>query len=100
MKLKIKNKNIAKLITKKLKRNREKTGLFFSDLLKVYLFIALGLSLLMPMLYIKSQIYYTSRDISTLLNDHAVLLEENLELQRKIEGIKFKNQIIDTLEIE
>ncbi|MDR0468250.1 MAG: hypothetical protein LBG67_05305, partial [Campylobacteraceae bacterium] len=55
----------------------EKNGLTISDLLKVYLCIAVGLFLLFPTLYFKSQIYYVSRDISGLLIEHAALLEEN-----------------------
>ena len=89
-------------INNAIEQNNEvkKSGIFFSDLLKVYLAMIVGFVFLIPMLYIKSQIYYASRDISGLLNDYAVLHEENRDLQRKIENIKFKNQILDTLDIE
>ncbi|MFV0482459.1 MAG: hypothetical protein ACK5LP_10850 [Campylobacteraceae bacterium] len=41
-----------------------------------------------------------SRDISSLVGEYSDLLEENRELKRNIEVIRFKNQVTDALEIE
>lgn len=88
--LTIKNENVSK----------KRRLVTFKDLLKVYLVMCFGFALFIPEIYIKNQIYYTSRDINTLLNEYAVLLEENRDLQKKIELIRYKNQVLDTLDIK
>lgn len=59
--------------------------------------IAIVLGVLFPKVYLQSQIYYKSRDIATLKREHDALLEENRIIKGKVEEIRFKNQIIDTL---
>ncbi|MDR2789984.1 MAG: hypothetical protein LBB59_03300 [Campylobacteraceae bacterium] len=59
-----------------------------------------GFLLLLPMIYIKNQIYYHSRDISALWSEYSILMEENRDLRQKIEIIRFKQKVLDTLEIE
>ncbi|MDR1285740.1 MAG: hypothetical protein LBJ88_06040 [Campylobacteraceae bacterium] len=69
-------------------------------LLYVCLAMALGFLLLLPMIHIKNQIYYYSRDISTLWSEYSILMEENKDLHQKIETIRFKHYVTDTLEIK
>lgn len=71
-----------------------------SLLFKVYFMIFFGLFLLVPTIYIKNQIYYNSRDISVLLDEYAVLYEENQELRKKIEYVRYRSQILDVIEIK
>ena len=60
---------------------------------------ALGIALLLyfPKIYIKNNIYYTSKDINKLFGHYISLKEENRFLVQQLEDMKFKNQIIDSL---
>lgn len=66
-------------------------------LLVVILSIFVALSILIPRIYIKNQIYYVSRDISKAYGEYSALREENRLLRQKVESIKFKNQVLDTI---
>ncbi len=59
--------------------------------------MAFALALLFPKIYLQSQIYYKSRDIATLKQEHNALKEENRIIKMRVESIRFKNQILDTL---
>ncbi len=52
---------------------------------------------ILPKIYLKNEIYYNSRDISKLYNEYNILKEENIMLKRKLEYLKFKNQVLDTI---
>jgi cell division protein FtsL len=69
-------------------------------LIWTYIVMIAGFALLLPMIYIKNQIYYHSRDISALWSEYSILMEENRDLRQKIEIIRFKQKVLDTLEIE
>ena len=60
---------------------------------------ALGIALLLyfPKIYIKNNIYYTSKDINKPFGHYISLKEENRFLVQQLEDMKFKNQIIDSL---
>ncbi|NLK66684.1 MAG: hypothetical protein GX282_04330 [Campylobacteraceae bacterium] len=75
-------------------------GLSFYSLVLAYIFIATMVTLFIPVIYIRNEIYYISRDIDELRNKHSVLLEENKNLERNIEKLKFKYEILDPLTIE
>ncbi len=55
------------------------------------------LSLYLPKIYLRNNIYYVSRDINVLHDNYISLKEENRFLQQKLEDMKFKNQIMDSL---
>jgi cell division protein FtsL len=61
------------------------------------LIIAIALMLLFPKIYLQSQIYYKSRDIAVMKREYNALKEENHIIKSKVEAIKFKNQVLDTL---
>jgi cell division protein FtsL len=69
-------------------------------LIWTYVVMFVGFALLLPMIYIKNQIYYHSRDISALWSEYSILMEENRDLRQKIEVIRFKQKVLDTMEIE
>ncbi len=62
-------------------------------LLVVVLCMFIAFAILVPNIYIKNKIYYISRDIGKLYEQHTMLKQENRELKRKIEDIQFKNQV-------
>ncbi len=66
-------------------------------LLMTLLILASAWLLLFPKIYLQSQVYYKSRDISVLTGEFNVLKEENRILKTKVESIRFKNQVIDTM---
>jgi len=53
--------------------------------------------LLFPKIYLQSQVYYKSRDIAVLTGEYNALKEENRILKTKVESIRFKNQVLDTM---
>ncbi len=61
------------------------------------LIVAMVLTVLFPKIYLQSQIYYKSRDIAVLKREHSALKEENHIIKSKVESIRFKNQVLDTL---
>jgi len=80
-------------------QNKEK-NLDFKFLLLIYLSLAVAFSIILPKVYIKNQIYYISRDINKLYSNYSILQEENIYLKQKLESIRFKNQVLDSVFIE
>jgi len=66
-------------------------------LLMTLLVLAIAWLLLFPKIYLQSQVYYKSRDIAVLTGEYHVLKEENRILKTKVEAIRFKNQVLDTM---
>jgi len=94
-KSKINDKNqLLDQIDEEIKREK---NLDFRLLITVFLTILVGLLVILPKIYIKNEIYYTSREINKLSSEYSVLLEENRFLRQKVEYIKFKNQVLDTV---
>ena len=78
----------------------EEKNLDFKFLLLVYLSIIVAFLIVLPKIYIKNQIYYISRDINNLHSQYSILKEENRYLKQKLESIRFKNQVLDSVFIE
>lgn len=72
-------------------------NLGLNQLLFAALCIGVALIACVPKVYITSNIYYLSRDIATLRTQESVLSEENKDLNKKLETLRFKNQILDYL---
>ena len=75
-------------------------NLDFRFLMLVYMVMFVAFLLILPKIYIKNQIYYTSRDIHKLYSEYSILSEENRVLKQNLENMRFKNQILDTMYIE
>lgn len=71
--------------------------LSLSLLLSVFMVIALIALLAFPKIFLRSSIYYKSRDISALEREYKSLKEENKIISAKVEQKRFKNQVLDTL---
>ncbi len=103
----MKNKNHKKIIKKTSDKKQlldkidesinEEKNLDFKLLAIVYLSMIVGLLIILPKIYIKNEIYYTSRQISKISSEYSVLKEENRFLKQKVESMKFKNQVLDTV---
>jgi hypothetical protein len=70
-------------------------GLLF--LRNVFVGIFLVLVIVFPKIFINTQIYFKSREISTLSHEHDALQEENRLIKAKVESMKYKSQVLDTL---
>lgn len=77
---------------------KEDRNLNFNHLLFAALLVSFALFLFAPQIYIRNQIYYLSREIATLRTEESVLNEENKDLKRILENMRFQNQILDYLE--
>lgn len=80
-----------------LEEYAQEKNLDFKFLLLVYLSLAVAFSVIIPKVYIKNQIYYVSRDIHRLYAQNSMLKEENSYLKQKLESIRFKNQVLDSV---
>lgn len=80
--------------------HNEDKNLDFRLLIIIYLTIIIILSIVLPKIYIRNEIYYLSKDISKLDGEYSVLKEENKHLKQKLESIRFKHQVLDPLNIE
>ncbi len=54
-------------------------------------------AILMPKIYLRNAIYYESRDVTKLEHQYAILKQERSLLKAKVEAIRYKNQVEDTL---
>ena len=77
---------------------KEDRNLNSNHLLFAILFVSFALFLFAPQIYIRNQIYYLSREIASLRAEESVLNEESKKLKRKLENMRFQNQILDYLE--
>ncbi|MFA6741181.1 MAG: hypothetical protein WCR78_06775 [Arcobacteraceae bacterium] len=68
-----------------------------NSLFMVFVLLFIALFLYFPKIYLRSNIYYTSKDINRLYAHYISLQEENIFLSQQLEDMKFKNQIIDSL---
>jgi cell division protein FtsB len=80
---------------KELQSEENKMGWRF--LFMTLLVLAIAWLLLFPKIYLQSQVYYKSRDIAVLTGEYNVLREENRILKTKVESIRFKHQVLDTM---
>lgn len=63
----------------------------------VFVGIFLVLIVVFPKIFINTQIYFKSREISTLTHEHDALMEENRLIRAKVEQLRYKHKVLDTL---
>ena len=63
----------------------------------VFIGMFLILIIIFPKIFIQTQIYFKSREISTLNREHDALKEENRIIRAKVEQMVYKSKILDTL---
>jgi len=74
-------------------------NLAFYDLVVAYIIIGVILFFTVPVIHIKNQTYYISRDIAELRTKKDILDEENKNLRRELELLRYKNEILDPFEV-
>jgi cell division protein FtsL len=73
---------------------------FKSSFLIVFFFLLISFILFFPKIYLRNNIYYISKDINRLYAHYISLKEENKFLKQQLEDTKFKNQIIDSINLQ
>lgn len=68
-----------------------------NSLVIVFTILFFALLVYFPKIYLRNNIYYTSKDVNKLYAHYISLQEENRFLSQQLEDMKFKNQIIDSL---
>ncbi len=69
----------------------------YNSLAIVFAMLIIAIVLYVPKIYLRNNIYYTSKDINKLYAHYISLKEENRFLTQQLEDMKFKNQIMDSL---
>ena len=69
------------------------------DGLIAYIIICVIILLMVPVIYIRNEIYFLSRDIAELSTKKSILTEENRDLNNKIEVMDYKHEISDPIAI-
>ncbi len=54
-------------------------------------------ALLLPKIYIGNQIYYLSKEINTMYHKYTALEEERDHLQKQLELVRYRIQILDNV---
>ncbi|PAF47173.1 hypothetical protein BKH41_07785 [Helicobacter sp. 12S02232-10] len=70
-------------------------GLSVNALFAAYMILVFSLIVLLPKIYLASNIYYVSRDIAKLQTQENLLKEENHRLERELEDVRFKYLMMD-----
>lgn len=70
--------------------DNQKKGLDINALFWAYVILIFSLLIVLPKIYLASNIYYVSRDISKLQTQENLLKEENNRLERDLEDVRFK----------
>jgi len=84
-----------------LTKNKKGFELDFKTSLFIVLgFILISFILFFPKIYLRNNIYYISKDINRLYAHYISLKEENKFLKQQLEDTKFKNQIIDSINLQ
>lgn len=68
-------------------------GTLFASIVGVLIVCAV----LMPKIYLRNAIYYSSRDVTKLEHEYEILKKESELLKADVEAFRYKNQIEDTL---
>ena len=68
-----------------------------NSIIIVFALLFFALALYFPKIYLRNNIYYTSKDINRLYSHYISLNEENTFLSKQLEDMKFKNQVLDSL---
>ena len=78
---------------KKYKANGITMGMIFLLILSMSFVLLLALI----KIYLSNQIYYESKTVNTVQQEVSTLKAQKLMLQQKIEALKFKNKVTDTI---
>ncbi len=70
----------------------------FSNLIWLFIAIALVLLIALPKIYISNHIYFFSKEINELYHQYTALKEERSHLKRELELLRYKVEVIDDMQ--
>ena len=82
---------------KKKKRIRRENGISFSLFAIITMSMAIAVILAMLKIYLSNQIYYESRRVNYIQREVSALREEKKMLENRVQKLKFKNRVSDTI---
>jgi cell division protein FtsL len=72
-------------------------GITFKMFMIILISMTIALILSLMKIYLSNQIYYESREVNRLQQHVSVLKVERELLEQKVEALKFKNRVADTI---
>ena len=78
-------------------KSRRPDGITFKMFMIIVMSMAIVLILGTIKIYLSNQIYYESREVNRLGQNVSVLRVEKQLLEQKVEALKFKNRVTDTI---
>jgi cell division protein FtsL len=79
------------------RKSKVPNGITFKMVMIIVISMAIVLILGMIKIYLSNQIYYESREVNRLQQHVSVLKVEKQLLEQKVEALKFKNRVTDTI---
>ncbi|MBD3791236.1 MAG: hypothetical protein IE918_03660 [Campylobacterales bacterium] len=79
------------------RKSKEPNGITFKMFMIIMISMAIVLILSLIKIYLSNQIYYESREVNRLGQHVSVLEAEKQLLEQKVEALKFKNRVTDTI---
>ncbi|RLA68005.1 MAG: hypothetical protein DRQ78_01790 [Epsilonproteobacteria bacterium] len=79
------------------KKKKPQNGITFA--MTVVTFVAMSIVLILTMIkiYLSNQIYYESKIVNKMNREISVLKAEHIMLEQRVEVLKFKNRVTDTI---
>ena len=78
-------------------KSKVPNGITFKMFMIIIISMSIALILSMLKIYLSNQIYYESREVNRLQEHVSVLRVERKLLEQKVEALKFKNRVADTI---
>lgn len=78
-------------------KSKVPNGITFKMFMIILISMAIALILSLMKIYLSNQIYYESREVNRLHQHVSVLKVEKKLLEQKVEALKFKNRVADTI---
>jgi len=76
---------------------REENGIGFGLISIVLVTVSIVLILTMIKIYLSNQIYQKSKIVNKMSREVGALKAENIHLKQKVEALKYKSQVADTI---
>jgi len=72
-------------------------GITFGMVSVIFISMTIVLTLTSIKIYLSNQIYYESKKVNKMTREVAALKAEKALLQQRVEALKFKNRVTDTI---
>jgi cell division protein FtsL len=78
-------------------KKKEANGITFGMVSVILMAIAIVLILTTIKTYLSNQIYYESKVVNKMTREISALKAEKIMLEQKVEALRFKNRVTDTI---